>query len=123
MNDLPNDCECCRKSDSPIVGVASVPGIAIGIRWCQRCIDAQVIPYWACINTLWTCGTMDNIHEGGQEEIKRSLLYHNKTMEDLENDVKETDKSYAEYCNQAVEDYNEYLATPNLSDADDLSTF
>lgn len=81
-------CECCAKK-KPLVGVAGIPGLPMSITWCGDCLNAQVIPYWACIHFLaMTNGDLTGLIPECQEMITDSLKYHGKTMDELMLDVK-----------------------------------
>lgn len=80
-------CECCN--DEPAVDVGSLPGIPMSIAWGQRCIDADVMPYWAVVANTCCLGGMDQAAEWWREEVEACLAYFGKTWEQFENDVKQ----------------------------------
>lgn len=85
-------CECCNE-EKELIGVASIPFIPMSIAWCQDCINANVIPYWAAVANTACCDGLDNTNEEWKEWVKRTLKYFNKTDKEFKDDV---DKSIKE---------------------------
>lgn len=86
-----NHCGCCLK-EKDIVGVASIPFIAMSIAWCRDCLAAGAIPYSACVTNTALCEGWEHTNEAWQELVKLSLTYHGKSFEEFERDVAQSMK-------------------------------
>ena len=78
-------CDCCRKE--PAIGVAAMPGMPMSIAWCMKCLDAQVIPYWAAVANTAMIGGMDGAAPWWCEVVERTLAYFSKDRAEFENEV------------------------------------
>ena len=84
-------CQCCN--DEPAVGVASLPGIAMSIAWGEKCLKADIIPYWAAVANTACCDGLENTNPEWQDLVKATLDYFGKSMTEFTADV---DKSLEE---------------------------
>lgn len=66
-------CECCKLE--PSIGVACIPGMPISIAWGKKCLEAQIIPYWAAVANTAMCGGLAETGDGWQELVFATLEY------------------------------------------------
>ena len=69
------------------MGVACIPYMPMSIAWCQACLHAGVIPYWAAVANTAMCGGLPNTNEGWRSLVELSVPYHGKSMETFLVDV------------------------------------
>lgn len=79
-------CGCCNK-DRPIVGVGCVPGIAMSIGWCQKCLISGAIPYDMAVANTACCGGLEFCNEAWRQLILTTLKYFEKSLDEFNRDV------------------------------------
>lgn len=84
-------CECCGKK-GPLVGVASIPFIPMSIAWCQSCLHAGVLPYWAAVANTASVGGIEQTNEGWQNLVEITLEYFGKSKAEFLLDVTKAEK-------------------------------
>lgn len=88
-------CDCCSQEAK--VAVACIPGMPMSIAWCQKCIDADVVPYWVCVSQTACINGLERAAKWWEDLVRRSLVYHKKSWSDFTADVQ-----------QGIKDLNNY---------------
>lgn len=86
MTMLDGKCECCLQ-EKELVGVASLPAMPMSIAWCKDCLAADVIPFWAAVVNTASMNGLDGTNDWWKDLVERSLIYHNKTKEEFDEEV------------------------------------
>jgi hypothetical protein len=78
-------CDCCH--DEPAVGVAAIPYIPMSIAWGRKCLDADIIPYWAAVANTAACGGWEHCNQEWQDLCRDTCTYFGEPHEQFLRDV------------------------------------
>lgn len=83
------NCQCCGLA--PSVGIGPIPGVPMMIAWCQNCMNANVMPYWALVTTVALVSGFqydpDRLTVSVKELVNDTLSYFNISEEQFSKDV------------------------------------
>lgn len=80
-------CQCCERN--PAVGVAAIPGIAMSIAWCGKCLEAGAIPYWVAVANTAMIGGWSDAAPWWTETVEDTLRYFGKDFDEFLQEVEE----------------------------------
>lgn len=96
-------CDVCGTNES--VGVASVPGVAMSVAYCQGCLRANAHPYGVLVANTATLGSYDEAAEWWREMIDDTCRHLGKTREQFDLDVamtaRDSDREYKRYIEES----------------------
>ena len=92
--------KCCVCHERQAIGVCCIPGMAYSDAFCQACLAAGAIPYWAAVCNTALCGGWGQTADYWDEVIWATLIYLNISPVDFSLDVRkdmeEQDKYFSE---------------------------
>jgi hypothetical protein len=90
-------CDMCNTVGNVSICCSTTGGVLFA--YCDECLKSNRQPYGALVASI--CGnSMDDIAEWYKPVILANLEFHNKTVEQFFDDVREFDLDYIKYCEE-----------------------
>ena len=91
-------CSVCKVRQA--IGVCSIPGMAYSDAFCQTCLQAGAIPYWAAVCNTALCGGWAQVNEYWDAVVWDTLRHLNISPVDFSLDVWEDMEAQDEYFSE-----------------------
>ena len=88
-------CSVCKVRQA--IGVACIPGMPYSDAFCQVCLQAGAIPYWAAVCNTALCGGWANVNDYWNEVVWDTLRHLNISPVDFSLDVWKDMEAQDEY--------------------------
>jgi len=80
-------CEVCHKADA--VGVGALPGVPLSVAFCQRCLSANVCPWWVAVAQTALIGGLDHARPEWIEMVENTIEHLGMTRIEFDKAVTE----------------------------------
>ena len=59
----------------------------MSLAYCDNCLDLGIEPWYIVVSSVWSCSGYENMSPWAQDVVDRSMQFHGKTREDLDNEI------------------------------------